>query len=109
VVANPVPLAFWRRQMLWRGQGVHGGFPLSVFDRRLFSARPDLALGAAEPIRLDHPALAAARGRRDVEAFLFWSRMPIVIERDGVIYLADQRFDSQLTRDQFLVPLTSRP
>jgi inner membrane protein len=57
--------------------------------------------------RLDHPALAAARGHPDVEAFLFWSRMPIVIERGGVTYLADQRFNSKLTRRQFLVPLTA--
>jgi hypothetical protein len=33
--------------------------------------------------------------------------MPIVIERGGVTYLADQRFNSKLTRRQFLVPLTA--
>jgi inner membrane protein len=83
VVANPVPLRFWERNVLWRNGQEHG--------------------------RADSPGLAAARGRKDIEAFLFWSRMPIVIERDGVTYLADQRFNSQLTRDQFLIPLTSRP
>jgi hypothetical protein len=35
--------------------------------------------------------------------------MPIVIERGGVTYLADQRFNSELTRGQFLVPLSSKP
>jgi inner membrane protein len=60
-------------------------------------------------LNLDHPALAAARGRPDVEAYLFWSRMPIVIERNGQLFLADQRFNSELTRNQFLIPLTSRP
>jgi inner membrane protein len=109
LVANPVPLTFWKRQVLWRGQGVHGTFPMSIVDRRLISARPDTDLGVVGPLNLDHPALAAARGGSDVEAFLFWSRMPIVIERDGQLFLADQRFNSELTRDQFLVPLSSRP
>lgn len=102
VVANPVPVTFWRRSMLWRDAEASG------------SGEFDLAGGVRianrlVPLRLEHPALAAARGRPDVEAFLFWSRMPIVVERDGQAYLADQRFNSSLTRGQFLVPLTSRP
>jgi inner membrane protein len=102
VVANPVPVTFWRRNMLWRDQEAYGSGDFSVAD----GAR---LVGGAAPLMLDHPALAAARGRKDVEAFLFWSRMPIVIERDGQTYLADQRFNSELTRGQFLVPLSSRP
>jgi inner membrane protein len=105
VVANPQPVLFWRRQLLWRGAGLHGSLS--------FDAVRDLKAATftsnAEPIRLDHPVLAAARGRKDVDAFLFWSRMPIVIERGGVTYLADQRFNSELTRGQFLVPLSSKP
>ncbi len=103
VVANPVPLTFWRRNMLWRDATHHGhggfviGRPPSFWDHHVRSNN------------LDHPALAAARGRPDVEAFLFWSRMPIVIERGGQLFLADQRFNSELTRGQFLVPLTSSP
>ena len=102
VVANPVPLTFWRRTMLWRDSATYGTAPYH------------LAVGVpsdwpSQPLRLDSPALVAARGRPDVEAFLFWSRMPIVIERDGVTYLADQRFNSDMTRDSFLVPLTSKP
>jgi inner membrane protein len=78
VVANPVPLRFWERNMLWRGKASHGTGSFNLFPQRLvLSDRP-------EPLNLDHPALAAARGRPDVEAFLFWSRMPIVIEQDGV-------------------------
>lgn len=101
VVANPVPLTFWKRTMLWRDGERHGqaGY---VLGRTPF-------VDESEPVNLDHPALAAARGRSDVEAFLFWSRMPIVIERGGQTYLADQRFNSELTRGQFLVPLTSKP
>jgi inner membrane protein len=101
VVANPLPLTFWKRTMLWRDPANQGSGDFVLGQRTV--------LGNASSLGLDHPALAAARGREDVEAFLFWSRMPIVIERDGVAYLADQRFNSQLTRDQFLIPLTSRP
>ena len=102
VVANPVPIAFWRRTMLWRD---------SEFYR---SGRYSVGSG----VKLDEPALplpsravieAEARGRPDVRAFLFWSRMPIVVYRDRKPFLADQRFNSELTRGQFLVPLTSRP
>jgi inner membrane protein len=98
VVANPLPVTFWRRTMLWRDSEVHGGGDYGLLTGLRLP-------GAAEPINLDHPALAAARGRPDVEAYLFWSRMPIVVERDGRPFLADQRFNSSLTRDQFLVPL----
>ncbi len=98
VVANPVPVKFWSRTMLWRDSREHGGGDFGLLTGvRL----PD----GAQPTGLDHPALAAARGRPDVEAFLFWSRMPIVVEREGRTFLADQRFNSSLTRNQFLVPL----
>jgi inner membrane protein len=105
VLANPQPLAFWRRTVLWRGEGQFGTLDYSAgreWNGIIFE-------DSGVPTHLDHPALAAARGRKDVEAYLFWSRMPIVIERDGVTYLADQRFNSELTRNQFLVPLTSPP
>jgi inner membrane protein len=99
VVANPQPVTFWRRTMLWRDEEVHGKMD--------YAALRGLSNAAAAPVpnRLDDPALAGARTRPDVKAFLFWSRMPIVIERDGRKFLGDQRFDSALTRDQFLIPL----
>ena len=103
VVANPVPLNPLRRTMLWRSDSLYG--------QRQYFEPLGLSTSTMKPetLDLDHPVLAAARGRGDVESFLFWSRMPIVIERDGVTYLADQRFDSELTRGQFRVPLTLRP
>jgi inner membrane protein len=101
VVANPQPFTFWRRQVLWRGGGFSGS--LDYDAAREWSGI--IFLDSPTATALDSGVLAAARGRPDVEAFLFWSRMPIVIERDGVTYLADQRFNSSLTRGQFLVPL----
>jgi inner membrane protein len=101
VVANPQPLTFWKRAVLWRGSGLGGRLDYDWFRDPggiIFDGDP-------MPLRMDHPALAASRERPDVRAYLFWSRMPIVIERDGRAVLADQRFASGFTRDQFLVPL----
>jgi inner membrane protein len=57
------------------------------------------------PLNLDDPRLAAAeRTDPDVCNFLFWSRMPLVIDLDGKAYLSDQRFPA-LRRTTFMVPL----
>jgi inner membrane protein len=61
------------------------------------------------PLRLDDPRLAAAAKRdKHVRAFLFWSRMPMVFERNGHAFLTDQRFYDRHDRvgsSNFLVPL----
>ena len=97
VVANPQPLTFWSRRMLWRDERVHGFGEFDLVN--------GLALeGPAAANNLDHPALAASRGRPDVEAFLFWSRMPVVVENEGRVVLGDQRF-RRWTSGQFMLPL----
>lgn len=101
VVASPVPVQFWKRQMLWRTAGQHGDGSYDALARE-FAVSTWL-----EPSNLDHPALAASRDRSDVRAFLFWSRMPIVVEHNGRAFLADQRFRTSMTRGSFLVPLDS--
>jgi inner membrane protein len=98
VVANPEPLTFWRRSILWRNARVHGTSPFALGERFQLDHR-------SSQNNLSHPALAANRDRPDVAAFLFWSRMPFVAERDGRAYLMDQRFSSELTRGSFRVPL----
>ena len=98
VVANPVPIRFWARNILWRGEGVRGSGSYLFLDGPRVTGRP-------QAIGLDHERLAAMRGRSDVEAFLFWSRMPFVEEKDGRVILGDQRFDSELTRGTFRVDL----
>lgn len=100
VVANPVPFMPWHRTMLWRDEKVHGFGSFSLGSG--LKLQPDAA-----PNGLDNPALArAARSSREVQAFLFWSRMPFVVEQGGRPYLADQRFfDPARRRRLFLVPL----
>ena len=98
VVANPVPLRFWERRMLWRGG--------EVFGEGAYRLGEGIRLPAIRtPIGLDHPALGAARGRPDVAAFLFWSRMPIVVESGGRLFLTDQRFASGISRGRFAIEL----
>jgi inner membrane protein len=87
VVASPVPLAFWQREVLWRDRaGGYGAFhctPLSCARYPLEVRKANLA----------DPRLAA-RSKSDpaVRAFLFWSRMPIVVEQGGEAFLMDQRY-----------------
>jgi inner membrane protein len=98
VVANPVPVTFWKRKMLWRNAAIHGGGAFDLFGGT--SLAP-----TAAPNLLDHPALAAQRGRADVAAFLFWSRMPIVKQEDAGAVLTDQRFADSPVRTSFVIPL----
>jgi inner membrane protein len=98
VVANPVPVTFWKRNMLWRNRSVHGAGTYDLFGST--SLAP-----TAAPNLLDHPALAIHDGRPDVAAFLFWSRMPIVRQTDGRAVLTDQRFADSPVRTTFLIPL----
>ncbi|MBA3526589.1 MAG: metal-dependent hydrolase [Sphingomonas sp.] len=104
VVASPPPLKSWQRRVLWRDERVSGSGYFDPFasDRVSFDRK-------LVPIRLDHPRLAAARGRDpEVDGFLFWSRMPMVVEEDGRPYLTDQRFLDRPGRPRtrnFMIPL----
>ncbi|MGF7171140.1 inner membrane protein [Sphingobium xanthum] len=101
VVANPMPLLPWRRDMLWRGEGHHGGFPFSLFD----AALPGRQASIGEPTGMDDPAVETARARnRDAGAFLFWSRMPLARrDTNGDLILSDQRFQGVALRGSFVV------
>ncbi len=99
VVANPVSVEFWKRNMLWRDRASFG-------DGGYVLGRGPHDLARKGALRLDDPLLAAVADRPDVAAFLFWSRMPIVVEEpDGMTYLTDQRFASGIARGRFAVPL----
>lgn len=102
VVANPVPVEFWRRDIEWRGGGLYGSGSYEVFEGTLLT-------GAPKFIGLNDPRLEAVRGREDVEAFLFWSRMPFVFERGGRAHLGDQRYTDPRTGDAFVVALEPLP
>ncbi len=101
IVAGEVPLEFWRRRMIWRGDGVGGIGSYNILSLNQATLDPVIT-----PLHLDDPRLAAAVNRdKRVRAFLFWSRMPIVIKEKGRASLGDQRFTSGRTRNTFLIPL----
>src|SRR5438477_188174 len=101
IVASEVPLTFWKRHVLWRGDGIGGSGDYDLFA----GARLDPIV---IPLRLDDPRLVAAeRSDAEVRDFLFWSRMPLVLTLEGRPYLSDQRFPA-LRRVGFLVPLDKR-
>ena len=105
IVAGEVPLAFWKRKMIWRGDAVGGTGTYNPLDG-LNSAWLDPRI---TPLNLGDRRLAAAAQRdKHVRAFLFWSRMPMVFERDGRVFLTDQRFydrDDRSGSTNFLIPL----
>ncbi|OYW44554.1 MAG: metal-dependent hydrolase [Sphingomonadales bacterium 32-68-7] len=89
-IANEVPVAFWRRELV-TGQG-DGLWQTSV--------------GQVGDLPLDRCDLAAARDADPrVDAFLFWSRAPFV-ERAGEGWLLrDARFAASLGTGRFSVQL----
>ena len=105
IVAGELPLEFWKRRVVWRGDAVGGAGEFNLLEG-LNHARLDPEL---TPLRLDDRRLQAAAARNGhVRAFLFWSRMPMVVIEQGRAYLTDQRFydhSSALRARTFLIPL----
>lgn len=102
-VANPVPIAFWRREVLWRSDdGFHGTIPCQLSSCQRFP----------RTIRKTHmadPRIAAwAKGDPQAEAFLFWSRMPVAEPGPKGILLKDQRFMDNPARGSFTIELKPR-
>ena len=104
IEAGEVPLTFWKRKMVWRGDGIGGTGtydPLDGLNKAWLNP-------TVTPLNLDDPRLAAAiRRDKRVRAFLFWSRMPMVHTQDGRAYLTDQRFfdSGRPASSAFLIPL----
>jgi inner membrane protein len=89
IVAGELPLTFWKRKMVWRGDKIGGTGTYNPLDG-LNAAWLDPRI---VPLRLDDPRLAEAAKRDEhVRAFLYWSRMPMVEVDDGHAFLTDQRF-----------------
>lgn len=100
MIASPVPLKFWEREII-------------LGERNNWRIVPAGALAAprnAVPVtaaRCGWPTEAQlATGGSQAQAFLFWSRAPFA-ERapDGSVLLRDARFYDPLARDRFTVAL----
>ncbi len=100
-VANPVPLAFWRREILWRSGERYGGAPYS-----LFGSRRSVGELTGRPINMSDPRIAErVPTSTDAQAFLFWSRMPVAENSGDNIVIKDQRFLQIPARGPFTVIL----
>lgn len=103
VIANPVPVLFWQRDMLWRGDAMIGRGDYSAFGAPALSLQP----GVAASNMADPWVARAAEQSPDVQAFLFWARIPYATLSDipggKRVTLHDARFDSSPIADRFAV------
>jgi inner membrane protein len=96
VVASPVPVEFWRREILWRDGQDYG-----IGDYTLMNG---LSLDIkGKPHGADRPTLSHLEMTDEQAAYyLFWSRMPIVEKNvNGGISVRDQRFQDPRVGDRF--------
>lgn len=97
VVTNPMPLQFWRREILWRDARSYGAGHYALGQGAVIDP------GAA-PTGMNNPMIERARESDPaVRAFLFWSRMPVAREEGGKLLLSDQRFGNPMVRGRFTV------
>ena len=102
VVANPVPLQFWKREILWRDDSAYGLGAFGLLDG-VTLARQQTIRGNTDVLKSE-----VARSSRDGAAFLFWSRMPVVEATGAVVTVRDQRFMDPLVADRFAVRVNVR-
>jgi inner membrane protein len=106
IVANPVPITFWRREILFGSTNNYYQTAYSVFDSTPIKIDvPQLEIGKHAPNIYDREKLAAKKP--DIAAFLFWSRMPYdgIVETNGKreAIIGDARFSNALVVDRFSV------
>lgn len=102
IVASPVPLAIWQREVHWRGQGLYGSYTVNIAEGVL----PSLFVQDLPELRMDFMfdtrIFVASQTDPGVAAFLFWSRMPFAEQQpDQSFILRDQRFTNPLVGDRF--------
>lgn len=93
VVANPVPVAFWQREIVWRDGQDYGSGHYSLGSGASLS--PQIRPHHADAV----PAIA--KQSRDAAAYLFWSRMPVVKQKGQDVVVQDQRFMDPRVGDRF--------
>ncbi len=105
VVASPVPIAFWQREMLWRDELNYGSGTYSLGSGLVLDTkgRPH---DADKRLTLSYIEMSDEDG----PSYLFWSRMPIVIRNaKGEATVRDQRFLDPRVGDNFTLRTKVRP
>ena len=97
VVANPVPIAFWQREILWRDDVNFGNGSFDLGQGLLLDTK-GLPHGADKRLTIPYINMRVEEG----PSYLFWSRMPIFGEDSkGNIQIRDQRFIDPRVGDRF--------
>jgi len=102
VVANPLPIQFWKREILWRDESRYGSGEFNLFDGLVLDKEKKIW----EYSRFLAPGIV--RSSDDAAAFLFWSRMPIITAVGARVTVRDQRFMDPLVGDRFTVRVNVR-
>ncbi len=97
VVANPIPITFWKREILWRNESYYGSGEFDLFNRWFLSDEQ------AFPENSDSLISQVAASNDNAFAFIFWSRMPILNIGGTQVTVRDQRFMAPLVGDRFSV------
>jgi inner membrane protein len=108
IVANPMPITFWRREILFGAPNNYYRTRYSVFDSLPVAVDvPQIEVSKHAPLMYDIDKLAAKN--RDIAAFLFWSRMPYdgIVEENGkrTAIIRDARFSNPLVASRFSVKM----
>lgn len=102
IFASPEPLAFWRRDMVWRQDGAisQGRFDPLVSLTRLVEYGPPVADNMTDPL-----VRRARIATPEVRDFLAWAQMPTArIDRKGceaIVTFGDARFADQAVAGSF--------
>jgi len=99
VIANPVPFAFWKRELMFGRDG-------KWLQEKCWTYDDCFAEPLGEPICEFPDMVVRHTDNSQLDAFLFWSRAPFA-ERaaDGSVLLRDARFYDPRARDRFSVAL----
>ena len=103
VIASPVPLMPWAREVLAMDE-----------DYRWYTSSFTLLGGAGEAIQLA-PQQCGVNGsdlpvgNSQVDAFLFWSRAPVFVAQGDGVMLRDARFFDRRVSNGFMVDLPATP
>jgi inner membrane protein len=103
VVANPVPIAFWQRDIVWRDAQDYGSgyYSLGTGAVLLGEVRPhNMGQGASNRAT---PFRVVAEPGSDAAAYLFWSRMPVLEQTATETTIRDQRFMDPRIGDRFML------
>ena len=103
VVANPLPVQFWKREVLWRDA--------TRFGQGTYSVLSNVVVDDQVGLHQMEGDLTKALVKNDVDgtAYLFWSRMPVVriVGKDANqrLTVSDQRFGNPMVSGRFTVSI----